>query len=144
MFALDPRLVEHGGLVEKRSRDMPNVLQSRDHSEPMGPCGRRMEPPSCSEDSLHVFPSPSRSPSPSHDGMDISSAGVGGLVRAPSLLANRPPPPQALLLSLDTRDRLRLFMNGTGSPLSRESLNALPRFSVRGDNAAPDASSVTS
>lgn len=84
----------------------------------------------------------SPSSSPSHD-----TAGLGGLVKTPSLPADLPPPPQSLA---DTRDRLRLFMTWAGSPSPRGSLR-LVRFGVRGDDddddaagAASHASSVTS
>ena len=40
-MVLDARLVEQSGLVGKRSRDTPNVLHRRDHSEPKAPCSRR-------------------------------------------------------------------------------------------------------
>ena len=91
---------------------------------------------------MHVFPAPPLPPS--HDGKEFPSAGLGGLVRASSLLTRPSPPPQSLLLSWETRDRLRLLTDRTAPPSSRESLQVLPRSSVGGDTAAPDASSVTS
>lgn len=92
------------------------------------------------EASLHVS-APSRSPPSRPPSQD--TAGLGGLVKTPSLLASRAPPPQSLR---DTRVRLRLLINRAGSPSPRGSLRLL-LFGVRGDNAAGAAShpsSVTS
>ncbi|CAM9590806.1 unnamed protein product, partial [Ectocarpus sp. 12 AP-2014] len=84
--------------------------------------------------------------------MSPSSAGLGGLVRSPSLHAKRspPPPPQLLLhrrlLLMETRDRLRLPANLMPSPSTslRVLLFAFGNAGAAATGGGEHASSVTS